>query len=150
MNTIKQSVFISRPVDEVFAYCIDPQFFDRWIPNFLKLNKADKSMERGHTFVYDARVGKKIEKLIAKVVLYQENEKWAYWVLGENVSFCRTWVFEPLSKGTKVHFTEERKVDKPEGFSLRNLFDGNDADSSVDYLKNLKRDLEHKGTYLPE
>jgi hypothetical protein len=151
MNTLTQTIFVNRPIDEAFDFCINNEFFDRWMPGvFASKLDADEPLRLGSTFKQDVMIGKKMEKITAQVMVFEPNAKWSYVGRAGNTFFRRTWVFETLSKGTKIHYIEETTPQNSGVSAFAPLTKFFAKEPVVDVMRSLKRDLESKGRYLPE
>ncbi len=148
MNLINQAIFVNRPLEEAFDYCTNPEFFDRWMPGVISSKQGTSGpLYRGATLTQDIMIGNKVERATGQVCAFEPNQKWSYTLRGAGFWVRRTWSFELLSKGTKIHYTEE--LSRETGFfaPMAKLFT---KAPQADVLRGLKRDLESTSHYLPD
>jgi uncharacterized protein YndB with AHSA1/START domain len=144
MITFHKSIFINRPVEEIFRYATDNRFFDRWMPNlvFSKLSSEGDTLAVGSTLLQRMVMGSDSEDVMGRVVAFESERRWAYTGLGEKYCFRRMWSFERLSKGTKVHFYEELSTRKSLPIYFAILLRYKTGKANTQSLEALKRELD--------
>lgn len=150
MITFQKSIFVNRPVENIFLYATDNTFFDRWMPGlvFSKIS-SEGSFGLGTTLLQRLQIGSNVEDIMCRVVDFQMDRRWAYTALGENYCLRRMWSFERLSKGTKINFYEELTSRKTLPIYFNLLLRYKTAKANALSLEALKRDLESPGVHLP-
>lgn len=151
MITFQKSIFVNRPVEEIFHYATDNNFFDRWMPGlvFSKISSDAITLNMGATLLQRIQFATIAEDIMGRVVTFEPERRWAYTGLGETFCFRRMWSFERLSKGTKIHFYEELSSRKPLPIYFNFMLRYKLSKVNTKSLEALKRDLESKGTFLP-
>jgi hypothetical protein len=150
MITFQKSIFVNRPVENVFSYSTENAFFDRWMPGliFSKMT-SEEPMGLGTNFLQRIQIAGKLEDVMGRVVTFETDRRWAYTGLGEVFCFRRSWVFERLSKGTKINFYEELSSRKPLSLYFNLLLRYKTSKANMQSLEALKRDVEAPGSHLP-
>lgn len=151
MITFQKSIFVNRPVEDIFHYATDNNFFERWMPGlvFSKISSDNVTLAVGATLLQRLQLGSQTEDIMGRVITFEPERRWAYTGLGETFCIRRIWSFERLSKGTKIHYYEELSTRKPLPMYFKLLLRYRTGKTNNQSLDALKRDLESPGSRLP-
>jgi uncharacterized protein YndB with AHSA1/START domain len=140
MVTTRITVDIRRPIDEVFAYLMDPQNYLVWQGGLLELETTN-GMEAGSVISFEAMgLGRKYKM---QAVVTQNDHKASFTVVAQQgpITFESTYRLHPIPTGTQLEL--RNKIDPGLVFRLAQSALQSISDSRYDaYLKSLKAILE--------
>lgn len=114
----KVTFIINQPLEHVFEYATNPEHFPLWMPGLLSVdNLSSSKLADGSTFQLRHKEGGQVQDLMARVMLFVPNQKWAVLATGQKLWFRRVWEFRTRALGTEVTYTEER-ADSGAGLSI--------------------------------
>lgn len=106
MPRIEETVYVDRPVDDVFRYATDPANQTTIASNMIEFH-SDGPMEKGTRTDGLTRVaGKRIE-WSAEVTEYHPNERVEIRSVKAPMAFHITWHYAPEGQGCRVTFEQE-------------------------------------------
>jgi carbon monoxide dehydrogenase subunit G len=144
MAHAEASVFIERPVAEVFQFLLDGENNMLWRSSVLSIKKkSDTPAGVGAVFVQEARgpFGRRIRGDY-EVVECEKDKKIAFQVIAGPARPRGTFAFEPQGKGTKLTFTLDFG---PKGlFRLMGPMIQSQMRKEVGALVNIKKHLESR------
>lgn len=107
MPTIKESIRIDRPVEEVFAYANDPEHQTVIASNMVEFDLDRERMEKGARASGATRVAGKRVEWSSEVTEYLEGQRVEMRSIEAPMDFHITWTYEPDGDGTLVTFEQE-------------------------------------------
>lgn len=107
MPTVKESIRIDRPVEEVFAYATDPAHQTLIASNLIDFELDRDRMEKGARASGTTRVAGKRVEWTSEVTEYHEGRRVEIRSVDAPMRFHITWTYEPDGDGTLVTFEQE-------------------------------------------
>ena len=103
MIDIEQSIVITRPTEEVFAFMTDVEKLSQWMSELVEAKQSsDGPMDVGTTISAVAKpLGRQVESTL-EVVEFESNRRFALKSISGPVTNEDTFTFEPVTDGTKV------------------------------------------------
>lgn len=144
MPHIEESVYIDRPVEDVFAYVTDLDNQTTIQSNMIEFSADGPRMEKGTRSSGRTRVAGRSVDWTAEVTEFHPNQRVELRSLDAPMGFHITWHYRPEGEGCRVTF--EQEVD-----SLGSFF-GKLADPIVTkmYSRDVRGNLENLKTLLEE
>ena len=111
MATIKASVIVNRPVDEVFAYVTDVKTWPRWESGLLQVEQTSEgSINVGTTFRgMNQALGQRME-WTSEVSDYTPSKSWGQKIVSKGWSTEESLTFEPFEGSTKFILASELEM----------------------------------------
>lgn len=111
MATIKASVIVNRPVDEVFAYVTDVKTWPRWESGLLQAEQTSEGpINVGTTFRGTSQaLGQRME-WTSEVTDYTPSKSWGQKIVSKGWSTEESLTFEPFEGSTKFTLTSELEM----------------------------------------
>ncbi|MBU0618823.1 hypothetical protein KKD62_01150 [Patescibacteria group bacterium] len=129
MKSNKLTVWINKPVDEIFRFCITPPNSTRWIPSVTKEETSEFPIRIGTVYTLQNKNGNFSEVTVTGI---KKNE-FVEWISKDKNYHCR-YLFKPLDRNTS-EFEYYEWIEKGE---LEEPF-------TIDILEKLKRVIEQTG-----
>ena len=108
MAAIASSIEISRPVDQVFAYAIDPAHLPEWQENVVSAHvDGGGEPQEGSRIVTTRRVGPRQQTMTMQVTELTAPHGWALRGIDGPVRATVTTTIEPLDDGARSRVTIE-------------------------------------------
>ncbi len=144
MPTVRESIRIDRPVEEVFAYATDPAHQTLIASNMTEFELNADRMEKGARASGATRVAGKRVEWTSEITEYHEGQRVEMRSIDAPMEFHITWTYEPDGEGTLVTFEQEAA-------ELGGFF-GRLADSAVTkmYSRDVRSNLEALKILLEE
>ena len=112
MTTIKASVIVNRPVDEVFAYVTDVKTWPRWESGLLQAEQtSDGPINVGTTFRgTNQALGQRME-WTSEVTDYTPSKSWGQKIVSKGWSTEESLTFERFEGTTEFTLASELEMD---------------------------------------
>lgn len=107
MPTVRESIRINRPADEVFAYATAPDHQTLIASNMVEFELDRDQMEKGARASGATRVAGKRVEWTSEVTEYEEGRRLEMRSVEAPMEFHITWTYEPDGDGTQVTFEQE-------------------------------------------
>lgn len=141
MITQEVTVHLNKPVEQVFAFLMDPTKLTTWQANLIKIDKITEGPLRlGSRFQEVRRLGRRETEIQGEIIAFEPNKRFETKTL-TSPQVTVSYFLEPEEGGTRVN---HRFVMWTSGFMrllepliAKSIREENDLD-----LKNLKRILE--------
>lgn len=111
MATIKASVIINRPVDEVFAYVTDVKTWPRWESGLLQAEQTSEGPTNvGTTFRGMNQALAQRMEWTSEVTDYTPSKSWGQKIVSKGWSTEESLTFEPFEGSTKFTLASELEM----------------------------------------
>lgn len=98
----EMSVFLNRPVEQVFAFLLDTDKVTAWQSNLIKLEQiTERPFRLGSRFHEVRRLGRKDSEIEGEVTALESNRRFETRTLTQPHVIV-TYLFEPEGKGTRL------------------------------------------------
>ena len=101
MATVQNTVHVSRPAAEVFAFVADPANWPKWNPAVREASASERPVRVGTSIRSRAKLLGRTVELDGRVIEHLPDRRFATKAL-KPYPFTVTWTFEPEDGGTKV------------------------------------------------
>jgi uncharacterized membrane protein len=106
MPRVEETIYIDRPVEDVFAYATDPDN-QTTIQSNLSEFESDGPIEKGARTSGLTRVAGRTVEWSAEVSEYHRNDRVEFRSLVAPMDFHVTWTYTPEGQGCRVTFEQE-------------------------------------------
>lgn len=97
------TIHVNRPVEQVFAFLIDPSNLRAWQSNLVETEQLTEPLQVGTRFREVRQMGPKQAEILAEITAYEPNKHFATRTLSKpqvTVSYS----FEPKNTGTQLNY----------------------------------------------
>jgi uncharacterized membrane protein len=110
-TTIKVSIIVNRPVDQVFAYVTDFNTWPRWESGLLQAEQTSEGpLNVGTTFRgTNQALGQRME-WTSEVTGYVPGKSWEQKIVSKGWSTEESLAFEPFENGTKLSLVSKLEI----------------------------------------
>jgi uncharacterized protein YndB with AHSA1/START domain len=110
--SIHESIEISRPPEQVFAYATDPTHLEEWQENLVETKVQTEGPTRvGSRMTQTRRVGKGTRTFTLEVTAVEPPSRFAFKGIDGPVRPQATLTFEPLEGGQRTRFSVEFDIE---------------------------------------
>ena len=98
------SIYLNRPVEQVFAFLIDPNNLRAWQSNLIETEQLTESPLRVGTRFREVRqMGPRASEYEAEITEFEPNKRFATKTLTGPICWV-TYIFEPENSGTRLSY----------------------------------------------
>ena len=140
---VAYSVYISRPVDATAKFMMDINNIREWMPDVRSYRQTSEgAFQYGTNFNHKISFGPTILEFKSHVTSYSPLKQFVISGKANGVWMRRSWFFEPVLRGTRVHYKEETEKQGLLTYLFRNHYESRRQEQIERGFQKLKRKLE--------